>query len=95
MAKRRVNKSKLVRDYLAEHPTAGPKEVAEALSKHKISAAYVSNIKFKMTHGTGEANGKPTRRSSKGEKGDSRHRRLVVNRRHSSRCPVYPRLWRY
>jgi hypothetical protein len=49
MARRRVNKSELVRQYLTKHPDAGPTEVAIALKNHKIPPAYVSNIKFQMS----------------------------------------------
>ena len=51
MAKRTMNKTQLVKEYFEKHPDAGPSEVAEALKKHKISPAYVSNIKFKIRHG--------------------------------------------
>jgi uncharacterized protein related to proFAR isomerase len=48
-----VSKAQLIKDYLASHPNARPTEIAEALKKHKISAAYVSNVKFIMrTYGT-------------------------------------------
>ena len=45
MAKRKVNKTAMIRDYMAKHPNAGPSKVAEALRAHKISARYISNIK--------------------------------------------------
>jgi hypothetical protein len=48
MAKNKVNKTQLVKDYLQEHPKAGPSEIAEALSKYKISKAYISTIKSKL-----------------------------------------------
>ena len=57
MAKRKVNKTQLVKDYFAKNPEAGPTEVAEALKKHKISPAYVSNIKFKIRHGLNGGSG--------------------------------------
>lgn len=57
MAKRRVNKTQLVKDYFAKHPDAGPTEVSEALKKYKISPAYVSNIKFKIRHGINGGSG--------------------------------------
>jgi hypothetical protein len=53
VGKRRINKTQLVREYFAKHPEAGPSAVADALKKYKISAAYVSNIKFKIRHGVG------------------------------------------
>ena len=53
MAKRkRVNKTQLVRDYLAKHPDAAPKAVAHALRRHSISANYVSGIKTKLKSGS-------------------------------------------
>ena len=50
MAKRGMA-SKLVRDYLMQNPEAKPKEVAEALKKHKVTPNLVSNIKSRMKHG--------------------------------------------
>ncbi len=44
----KVNKSQLVRDYVTEHPDAGPSAVAKALRKYKITPNYVSNVKLKM-----------------------------------------------
>jgi hypothetical protein len=48
VAKRKLNVSEVVRNYLREHGNEGPKAVAEAVSQQigkKISATYVSNIK--------------------------------------------------
>ena len=49
MAKRKVNKTAVVKEYLEAHPTAGPSEVVAALAEKKINvtANYVSNIKSK------------------------------------------------
>jgi hypothetical protein len=52
MAKRKVNKTALVRDYLTKHPNAGPSKVAQAFKEYKISASYVSNIKSKLKNRT-------------------------------------------
>ncbi len=52
MAKRRVNKTAKIRDYLAEHPDSSAAEVAEALKAYKISASYVSNVKLKLKKNT-------------------------------------------
>ena len=41
----RLNKSQMIREYLAEHPDAGPTEVAKALSEFGVSPALVANIK--------------------------------------------------
>jgi hypothetical protein len=51
MAKRKINKSQKVRDYLAEHPDAGPTAVAHALKRYSVSAALVSSIKGKSRTG--------------------------------------------
>ena len=51
MAKRKVNVSEAVRNYIKEHGDEGPMAVAEAVSKQvgkKISPTYVSNIKSMM-----------------------------------------------
>jgi hypothetical protein len=45
MARPKINKSQRVRDYLAQHPDAGPTAVARALKRFKISVALVSAIK--------------------------------------------------
>lgn len=47
MAKKRsANKSQLIRDYKEANPSAGPKEIAEAVSKSGISvnAQFVSTV---------------------------------------------------
>jgi uncharacterized protein YneF (UPF0154 family) len=56
MAKKQVNKSQTVRDYLKAHPGIANKEIAEALTKQglKISANHVSNIKSKMAVSKGK-----------------------------------------
>lgn len=45
--KTKINKTKAIKDYMAEHPEDGPKAVAEALRKQgiHITAQYVSTIK--------------------------------------------------
>ncbi len=48
MAKRQLNKTAMIRDYMAKHPNAGPSKVAKALRAHKISASYVSKVKTKF-----------------------------------------------
>ena len=55
MVKRRINKTALVRDYMAKYPNAGPSEVAKALKAYKIPAGYVSNIKMKLKKGSGKS----------------------------------------
>ncbi len=50
MAKRTVNMSQAVRDYLTEHPDAGTKEISEALAKQQMSVsdATIYNVKSSM-----------------------------------------------
>jgi len=50
MAKRKVNKTQAVKEYLKAHPKAKIPEVAEALTKAgiKITAKHVATIKTKM-----------------------------------------------
>lgn len=50
MAKKDLNKSQIVRDYLAAHPDAMPKEVMAALDVQgiKVSRVHVSTIKSKL-----------------------------------------------
>jgi hypothetical protein len=56
MAKKAVNKSQTVRDYLKAHPSTSNKEVAEALTKQgiRISPNHVANIKSKMAISKGK-----------------------------------------
>ena len=56
MAKKSVNKSQTVRDYLKTHPNTANKDVAEALTKQgiKLTANHVANIKSKMSAGKGK-----------------------------------------
>ncbi len=53
MAKRTVNKTQTVLDYLKTHPAAQNREVAAALTKRgiKITANYVATIKSKNGNG--------------------------------------------
>jgi hypothetical protein len=48
MAKKKVNKSQAIRDYIEANPDAGPTEVAAALKKERIivSPAMVSTVKL-------------------------------------------------
>jgi len=50
MAKKKVNKTQAVREYLKAHPRAKSPEIAEALTKEgiKITVGHVSNIKSKI-----------------------------------------------
>lgn len=51
--RRKRNKSAAIRDYLQQHPDAGPTEVARALTEQKIkvSATHVSNVKARLASG--------------------------------------------
>ena len=51
MAKRKVNKSAKVRDYLKDHPDVGPSEAARALQEYGVTAALVSNIRSRTRPG--------------------------------------------
>ncbi len=44
---KKVNKSKAIRDFMAENPTAGPTEGSDALTKEgtPVTAAFVSTVK--------------------------------------------------
>src|SRR5687767_4234457 len=60
----KVNKSELVRTYLATQPDAGPTQVAEALNKQTglaFTAAFVSQIKVLQKRKTGRTVAKPER----------------------------------
>jgi hypothetical protein len=63
MAKRDVNKTALVKDYLAKHPDAMPKAVADALAEFEITPSYVSNIKLKLKSGWSAGTGRGHRTS--------------------------------
>ena len=71
-AKKKVNKTQLILDALAKNPEASPMEIAEKLKAYKISAAYVSNIKFtKKAAKTKRQPGRGRRGSSRGAAGDN------------------------
>lgn len=53
MAKRKVNKSAKIREYLDEHPGAGPSETANALKQYGITPAHVSNVKSRSAPAPG------------------------------------------
>src|SRR5581483_6231904 len=51
MARRKVNVSAAIKEYLEKHPSVGPTDAAKAVSASigkKVSATYVSNIKSTM-----------------------------------------------
>jgi hypothetical protein len=61
MAKRRVNVSEAIRNYLKDHSDEGPTAAAEAISQQvgkKISPTYVSNVKSMMKKGGGKKRGR-------------------------------------
>ena len=45
MAKKKVNKTQLIKDAMVANPEASPAEIANTLNEHGVTAAYVSNIK--------------------------------------------------
>ncbi len=51
--RRKLNKSAAIRDYLQQHPDAGPTEVARKLTEQRIrvSATHVSNVKARLASG--------------------------------------------
>jgi hypothetical protein len=75
MAKRKINKSQKVRDYLAEHPDAGPIAVANALKRYGVSVALVSAIKSK-----GKTGGRKRRKSKATKRRSVRGRRAPARR---------------
>ena len=59
MARKKLNKSQLIRDYKEKHPDARPVEIIHALKTHKVSAALVGNVlhragKGKIKKGRGQ-----------------------------------------
>ena len=48
MARKKISKSKRIQDYLGVNPEARNREVVEALSAHRVTAADVSNAKSQM-----------------------------------------------
>src|SRR5262245_50216210 len=70
MAKRKINRSQAIRDYLSSNPDATPKTIIEELAKKKIkvSAALVSAVKYnKATPAKGrKKRGRPVGTSANG-----------------------------
>lgn len=73
MAKKTAtNKTKLIKEAMAANPEATPKEIADSLSKHGITAQYVSTVKFNMNKkAEGRPVGKPGRRPATATIGSS------------------------
>jgi hypothetical protein len=58
MAKQPVNKSALVRDYLAKYPEKGPAAIAQQINQEKgvkLSGSFVASVKTKFKHASGSA----------------------------------------
>jgi hypothetical protein len=58
MAKKSVNKSALVRDYLAKYPEKGPSAIAKQITAEKgvkLSGNYVATVKTKVKQAAGSA----------------------------------------
>ncbi len=69
MAKAKVNKAAEVRAYMKIHPNAGTRDVAKALKKLKITAAYVSTVKSAMNTRKAQKTakrGRPAKQSNDG-----------------------------
>ena len=75
-----INKSQAIRDYLAKHPNAGPKEAAEELSKQgiKVSPTLVSGVKAR-SGGMKKRRKKSRRKANKasGQKRTARRKKTV------------------
>jgi hypothetical protein len=57
MARKKVNVSAAIKDYLAKNPSVGPTDAAKAISAEigkKVTPTYVSNIKGLMAKGGGK-----------------------------------------
>lgn len=48
MAKKKTNKTQLIKEALEKHPDKKPAEIAEQLKKHGVTATYVSNVKASL-----------------------------------------------
>jgi hypothetical protein len=58
MAKQSVNKSAVVRDYLAKYPEKGPTAIAQQINQEKgvkLSGKFVATIKTKLKQASGSA----------------------------------------
>lgn len=84
MAKRKVNKSKKIREYMAAHPDEGPTQVATALSRFGITPAHVSNVKAR--EGTNAAPKRRKKRRATGKR--SRRRSTTAGRRTTEAEPL-------
>jgi hypothetical protein len=63
MAKKTVNKTTLVRDYLAKYPEKGPTAIAQQIAEEKgvkISGKHVGTIKAKLKQASGSTAAAPT-----------------------------------
>ena len=58
MAKQSVNKSALVRDYLAKYPEKGPTAIAQQINEEKgvkLTGSFVASVKTKLRQASGSA----------------------------------------
>jgi hypothetical protein len=63
MAKKSVNKSAVVRDYLAKYPDKGPTAIAQQINDEhgvNVSGKFVATIKTKLKQASGSAAAAPT-----------------------------------
>ena len=71
-----ISKAQAVRDYIAKHPNAKPREVSTALSGQgvEVNASYVSKVKAKTTKAkisTRKSKAKSAKRKATGHRGRS------------------------
>ena len=64
MAKKKINKTKLIEEALSATPEATPKEIADRLKAYGVTATYVSNIKSALNAKSKEG-GRPTNATGK------------------------------
>ena len=57
MARKKKNKSQLIRDYAEQHPDAKPAAIVEGLKPHKVSYGLVGNVLHRARHGHGKKRG--------------------------------------
>ena len=67
MARRKVNVSAAIKEYLAKNPSTGPTEAAKAISEaigKKVPPSYVSNIKGTMGKSKKKRGRKPGKKAA-------------------------------
>jgi hypothetical protein len=80
MARRKVNVSAAIKEYLGENPGVGPTEAAKAISEKvgkKVTPIYVSNVKTQM-------NAAPKKKGRRGRLGRKPGSAAVTARAHAN-----------